>query len=237
LDLFQGGGSLYALSTLEISGFDSTTKEDNELPLYFFPNNGEVAANAEFYARTSEYTLLLTKAGLVFDGIDEEKKRFEGAQTGNHNEDLSRLLFLNANKDPDILTLENTRIKGVKAFRSLLYQDIYNNIDLKISGIEKQIEYTWIVKPGGNPGDIRFEYKNVKATSIDNRWDLAIETRYGTLIHKKPVSYQLIDGEKIDINSHYEPIKENTYGFMIKAFDREYALIIDPLVKFELSTQ
>jgi hypothetical protein len=26
------------------------------------------------------------------------------------------------------------------------------DIDLKVYGIEKQIEYDWIVKPGGNPG-------------------------------------------------------------------------------------
>jgi hypothetical protein len=71
-----------------------------------------------------------------------------------------------------------------------LYKSLYKNIDLKVYGIEKQIEYDWIVKPGGNPQDIRFEYKNVKGTRLDDEGNLLIETDFGELIHKKPVSYQ-----------------------------------------------
>ena len=107
---------------------------------------------------------------------------------------------------------------------------------MKICGNESQIEYTWIVKPGGNPGDIHFEYKNVKATGIDNQWNLAIETTAGELTQQKPSSYQLIAGEKRTIRSHFEPIAKNLFGFRIKAFDRDHDLIIDPPVSFQLST-
>ena len=235
LDLFPDADTVYALSTIKVPGSLAGT-ENGSAPLYFFPNNGEVDECAKYYARTSEYTLWMTSEGLVFDSI--KKAGGEDNDTPRPSlpeEDLSRLLFLNANKKPDIIPLDITRVKDVSASLALLYKDIYTNIDLKISGCECQIEYTWIVKPGGNPGDIRFEYKNVRTTGIDNRWDLSIETQYGKLIHKKPVSYQLIGGEKIDINSHYEPIKNNTYGFKIKAYNSDYALIIDPLVSFELS--
>jgi hypothetical protein len=164
--------------------------------------------------------------------------------------DVSRLIFLNANPDPEMAPVEMTRHKvnyfmgkdppgwqkGISTSKAVLYKNIYNNIDLKVYGNEKQIEYDWIVKPGGEPGDIRFEYKNIKAAEIDNEWNLVIETKLGKLVHKKPVSYQRINGEKVNINSHFEPISKNIYGFRIKAYDRNYELIIDPVVTLPYST-
>jgi hypothetical protein len=164
--------------------------------------------------------------------------------------DVSRLIFLNANPKPEIVPVEMTQHKvnyfigkdpskwqkGIPTAKAILYKNIYNNIDLKVYGNEKQIEYDWIVKPGGDPADIRFEYKNVKSVGIDNEWNLVIETQFGKLIHKKPVSYQLINGEKVNINSHFESISKNIYGFRIKAYDRNYELIIDPVVSLDYST-
>ena len=52
------------------------------------------------------------------------------------------------------------------------------------------IKYDWIVKPGGNPADIRFTYKNTKGTRIDEEGNLVIETEFGELVHKRPGSFQ-----------------------------------------------
>ena len=40
-----------------------------KVPLYFIPNKGQVNEKAIFYAKTSRYTLWMTKQGLVFDSI------------------------------------------------------------------------------------------------------------------------------------------------------------------------
>ena len=45
-----------------------------KIPLYFIPNEGQVNEKALFYAKTSKYTLWLTKEGLVFDRIKMIKK-------------------------------------------------------------------------------------------------------------------------------------------------------------------
>lgn len=82
-----------------------------------------------------------------------------------------------------------------------MYKNLYKNIDLKVYGIEKQIEYDWIVKPGGNPGDIRFKYNNVKGTRLDDEGNLLIETEFGELIHKKPVSYQRRKAQGVDVGA------------------------------------
>ena len=191
-----------------------------KIPLYFIPNQGQVNENALFYAKTSRYTLWMTKEGLVFDSTIKEKLKRKKEKveklklntqnsklkTGIHR-DVSRLMFIGANKNPEISAVDTTQHRvnyfigkeksqwhtNIPTSRAVLYKNIYNNIDLKVYGIEKQIEYDWIVKPGGNPENIRFEYKNVKRTRIDKYGNLLIETDFRELIHKSPVSYQVTD--------------------------------------------
>ena len=253
-----------------------------KIPLYFIPNKGQVNEKAKFYAKTSRYTLWMTKEGLVFDSIKKVEVKAEveegiqktedGRLKADIDRDVTRLVFLAANKNPRIVPLEITRHKvnyfignepakwqkGISTSKAVLYKDIYKNIDLKVYGNESQIEYDWIVKPGGNPADICFEYKNVKGTRIDKKGNLLIKTKFGKLLHKKPVSYQEIGmahNAKCKANSEdvgaglracpkerkyvdvtFIKLDKNTYGFKVHEFSRDYELIIDPVVSLEYST-
>jgi hypothetical protein len=250
-----------------------------KIPLYFIPNKGQVNEKAKFYAKTSRYTLWMTEEGLVFDSVRKVeathpapaghprrgtyKASQEGKIAGPHSpylsyspdstkieRDVSRLVFLDANKNPEIVPMEITRHKinyyigsdptkwqnGISTSGAVLYKDIYNNIDLKVYGNESQIEYDWIVKPGGNPADIRFEYKNAKGSRIDKKGNLFIETNFGELLHKKLVSFQEINGKRVSVESNFKRFDKNTYGFKVHQFSKDYELIIDPVVSLEYST-
>ncbi|MCP4213090.1 MAG: hypothetical protein GY765_00470, partial [bacterium] len=113
---------------------------------------------------------------------------------------------------------------------AVLYEKLYKNIDLKVYGIEKQIEYDWLVKTGGDPGDIKFKYENVKGTRIDKEGNLLIETGFGELMHKCPFSYQVIGGEQRVIDVEFKKIAEDTYGFAVGDYDPTIDLVIDPVV-------
>jgi hypothetical protein len=179
-----------------------------------------------------------------------------------YQRDVSRLVFVGANKHPEIIPLNQTKLKvnyfkgndpskwvgDIPTSQAVLYKCLYKNIDLKVYGIEKQIEYDWIVKPGADPEDIQFEYKNVKRTRIDKDGNLVITTKFGQLIHKKPLSYQKgkirnskseirnksqnpkfkIPNQKIDVG--FKKIKKNTYRFNIGEYDKNIELIIDPVI-------
>jgi hypothetical protein len=234
-----------------------------KVPLYFMTNKGQVNEKVLFYARASKYTLWLTKQGLVFDSIIREKtgeypdnlhSRFKNQNSKLLKRDVSRLLFLDANKNPEMVPVDETKLKvnyfkgkdksqwhgDIPTSQAVLYKSIYKNIDLKVYGIEKEIEYDWIVKPGGNPEKIRFAYKNVKSTRLNEEGNLLIETDFGELMHKKPVAYQKIgeaqgkDGDCYDEGKNvavkFKKITENTYGFEVGEYDKSRALIIDPVV-------
>ena len=224
-----------------------------DIPLYFIPNQGQVDEKARFYAKTSRYTLWMTTEGLVFDSIRKKEVEVKAEAEGSTHlleRDVSRLLFLDACKNPGIVPIEKTQHrvnyfkgkdrskwqKDIHTSKAVLYKDIYKNIDLKIYGIEKEIEYDWLVKPGANPGDIRFKYENVSATAIDSEGNLVITTKFGDIMHKKPVSYQLIKGEKQDIPSGFKQVGKNTYAFYVENYNADYQLVIDPVVSLDYST-
>jgi hypothetical protein len=237
-------------ATVKMTGVPSAAQINRDydfgkIPLYFIPNKGQVNKKAVFYAKTSRYTLWMTTEALVFDRIGRSKA--EGATI---ERDVSRLVFLKANKNPGIVPLELTRHKvnyylgsdpgqwkkGISTSRAVLYKNIYNNIDLNVYGNERQIEYDWIVKPGANPEPIRFEYKNVKGSRIDPRGNLTVESKFGELLHHKPVCYQVIKGERVKVEADFRRIATNIYGFKTGAFDREHELIIDPVISLDYST-
>ena len=88
----------------------------------------------------------------------------------------------------------------------------------------------FIIKPGGDISDIGFEYCDVKRTRIDSTGNLVIKTQFGELKHVRPISYQMIERERIEIKSEFKKIGNNTFGFHVADFDQNYNLVIDPLV-------
>jgi hypothetical protein len=165
-------------------------------------------------------------------------------QEGDRLRDVSRLVFVGADPEPEMVPVDRSQHKvnyligndpskwhtDIQTSTAVAYKGIYHNIDLKVYGIEKQIEYDWIVKPGGKPDIIRFQYKNVKATCIDSVGNLIITTRMGELIHKRPVSYQEGSEGRTVVAVKFKKITENTYGFDVGPYDKNRELIIDPMI-------
>ena len=218
-----------------------------EIPLYFIANEGQVDDTAEFYAKASRYTLWLTKKGMVFDALRDiggKKPGMNNRHTRTMKRDVSEFFFVDANNDPVMMPVEETghrvnyiigndRSKwhsSISTSRAVLYKGLYKGIDLKVYGIEKQIEYDWIIRPGQDPGAISFEYRGVKGTRIDDKGNLLVETDSGELIHKRPFSYQEVDNKKIEVIAQYRKTGENTYGFEVGEYDTSHTLIIDPVV-------
>ena len=211
-----------------------------DIPLYFIQNRGQYNKKALFYARTSKYFIWITKKGLIFDSVRKNKED----KTQNSKlikRDVSRLLFKGANKSPEIVPIDTTKYRvnyftgkdkskwktGISTSKAVVYKNIYPYIDLKVYGKEKQIEYDWIVKPGGNPEKIEFEYKNVKGTEIDKNGNIVIKTEFGKIIHKKPSAYQS-KNNKIDVR--FKKLSKNSYTFNIGKYNKTEKLVIDPLV-------
>ena len=223
-----------------------------DIPLYFISNKGQVNQEAIFYAQTSKYTLWLTKEGLIFDHSVLRKDATDHANPPRRNRDIYQLCFRTTNKNPEMFAVEKNHLKinyfkgndksrwycDIPTSKAVLYKNIYKNIDLKVYGIEKQVEYDWIIKPGGNPEDICFEYQNVKSTQIDDQGNLVIETDFNESLHKRPIGFQANDNSEnavikekpVPVEVKFKKTGENRYCFEVGNFNKNKELVIDPTV-------
>lgn len=248
----QGNGQSINRTEKDIVPIQKTTlkeiKKDvilGKTPLYFIPNKGQVNEKALYYAKTDKYTLWLTKEGFVFDDmITKNKQDKKGENKFEFIRDCSWLNFLNSSNETKIIPMNLTEHEvnyfigndsskwktSIKTSKAVLYKNLYNKIDLKVYGIEKQIEYDFIVSPGGNPSDIKFEYQEIKDSWIDVERNLTVETEFGQLKHAEPFCFQLIEGKQVQIKAEFKRIKDCTYGFEIGEYNRNFPLFIDPLI-------
>ena len=205
-------------------------------PLYFIANAGQMNSKAHYYARTPGYTLWLTREGLVFD-------RVENGEKGKAARSFSKMAFIGANKDIEVVALEPTDYKvsyfigrdesdwktGISTSRAVLYKNLYEGIDLKVYGTEKQVEYDWIVAPGAEPGQIRFALSGEGDGTINAEGDLVVETAAGRVVHRRPVAHQIIEGGRTGVGASFRKVKNGCFGFALGAYDPRYELTIDPL--------
>lgn len=115
-------------------------------------------------------------------------------------------------------------------FKKLIYRNIYPNIDIEyiIPGDKKYgIKYSFIVRPGGNPDDIKIFYGgDVRKIKPGNNGEMIIQTGLDDIVEHAPVSYN----GNTNIASLFTE-KENVIGFEFpKGYDNTKPLVIDPWV-------
>ena len=233
-----------------------------KLSLYFIENKGQLDPTVRFYVTISGKTLHSTDKEIVFDLFRGEKatwKRTEsvgkGRQTtGAKTERLVfNLRFENAREGILLEGLDrqdagvnyfvgDDRSKwktGIPTYKGVVYKRVYKGIDLKVFGNGKDIEYEFIVNPGGNPGDILLTYNGIEGLSTNAEGELLIATAFGELKETKPYIYQEVEGKRA-VDGSFEirsPARQSqtgkfSYGFQVSSYDPSYPLIIDPTLSY-----
>lgn len=118
----------------------------------------------------------------------------------------------------------------VSAFEGVLYTNYYPGIDLKVYSQGENLKYEFIVAPGSDPSQISFEYAGADQVKMVDG-DLIVKASRFSFIEKKPVVYQIIGGDSVNISGEYQ-LQEKSVQFCIEAYDPCFPLIIDPILIF-----
>lgn len=121
-----------------------------------------------------------------------------------------------------------TRAKG---YSGITYPEIYKGIDLKITSVQQHLKYDFIVEPGADPSQLLLQYCGADALTLDNG-NLIIKTSVGTVIEKKPYTYQVIKGRQVEVASRYRLMNDVLHIEFPAGYDSCYELVIDPLLIF-----
>ncbi len=111
-----------------------------------------------------------------------------------------RLSFVNGREEPQITAeglqegnvnhfIGNDPLKwrtNVSTWSAVRYREVYEGIDIKFYGSNRQLEYDLIVSPGADPKVARLAYSGIKGLRVTEEGELEIGLKEGKIIQKKP---------------------------------------------------
>ena len=217
-----GAYNLPALSP--VAEGDETTRlrataEYGKLPLSFEANHGQTDPQVQFLSRGAGYTLFLTptKAVLSLQQRMPESGASQEQEQVQRVPNVLRMALVGANPAAKVAGLDQLPGKSnyfigndpqkwqvnVPTFASVLYQDIYQGVDLVYYGNQRRLENDFVVAPGADPGVINLTFDGAKKVSTDAAGNLVLETAGGQVQLQKPVIYQLTDGVRQEVAGSY----------------------------------
>jgi hypothetical protein len=232
-----------------------------KLPLSFEANQGQTDKAVNFVARGGGYSLFLTPKEAVFvmsrqrveptpDRTDQSlrrgaaRKSFEA--TAPAPASVLRMKLMGANPDAAVNGLNQSEGRvnyfigndpskwrtNIPTFGRVRYQEVYPGIDLVYYGNQRQLEYDFVVAPGGNAQAVTLKFEGADKMSMDAAGDLLFDVAGTTIRQPKPVAYQEAAGERQAVESRYVIESDGQVGFALGAYDRQKPLIIDPVLVY-----
>ncbi len=110
----------------------------------------------------------------------------------------------------------------------IIYRDIYPNIDWILYIRNNQVEYDFVIRPGGKVSDIKMEYRGATDIKMNLDGSITIQTPMGNITENMPYSFQQADNKKIA--SQFSLIGTNTLGFEVDPY--EGTLVVDPVLSW-----
>lgn len=222
--------------------------------LAFVPNRGQIVNDAGSPANTVHYRasipgieFYITDNGISYVFLKHHRDEYDPALGGSPNPnfnpttDFARtdMVLKNAtiNRNDVVEEFETASgwnyyyahcadgITNLKGYHKLTYRNVYPNIDWVIfSDNSGKLKYEFVVKPGGNPADIKMEYKWAKVKIEPTA--ITLTNPMGEI--KEQNLYAYVKETNASVPANFVELAENTVGFNVAAPSGGKTLIIDP---------
>jgi hypothetical protein len=217
-----------------------------KLPLSFEPNEGQTDPRVKFLSRAGNRTLWLTNHEAVLAvGRTARVSEVKAPKESEIVPAVLRMKFVGANANPQIAgedkqagtvnyffgKPEQWRTK-IPTYARVRYRSLYPGIDLVFYGNNRELEYDLVVSPGADPGRIRLAISGAEKLRIDGDGNLVLETPAGDVVQEKPKIYQRKGARLTAVAGHYVITSKDEVGFRLGSYDREAAVVIDPVLRY-----
>jgi hypothetical protein len=115
---------------------------------------------------------------------------------------------------------------NLRTFKQLRYKNLYPGVDLVYHGNQGPTEYDLVVNPVAHNSvsspltQIQFTIEGADKLELSPEGDLLVHTPMGILKEKSPVSYQMKNGIKQSLTSHFTLASNNTFSFEVPQYDK-----------------
>lgn len=205
---------------------------------YFIPNKGQWDNYILYAAFAQNKTISVTPTSLIFDYFQFEENENSLKKKGH----TLKLIINSANLRPGIGYNEspwylnyflgknpNNWVSNLYGYRRVFLENILPKIDLNLRFEESFPRYDFIVKPGGAPTSIKLRFEGSEEVFTDGK-NIFIMTRFGEVINGKLFTYQIENGQEIEIPSYFIQTNPNEFSIQVEKYNPNNILIIDPIV-------
>jgi hypothetical protein len=211
----------------------------------FIENRGQLGhEQVSFYARMFAGSLFVTQRGDLVYALPRQasrdkqaaqpvlafRERFNKAQPANIKGEKASNVRVSHFMGPDA-----GRWQGqLHTWDSLDLGERYPGIRVSLRAAGNNVEKLFHVAPGADPAHIDMVIEGINFLDINEQGQLRLgtnqENRWDAVVLTAPLAYQDIDGKLTSVDVAYVLHDDDRYGFRVADYDRDYELVIDPLL-------
>src|SRR5262249_8455664 len=116
-------------------------------------------------------------------------------------------------------------------YQKVRYASIYKGIDLVYGGPSGVMKSEYLVAPGADPSQIRFQFEDAERISV-SEGALVVHGHGAEFRECSPDTYQEGRHGREPVHASYRIFDDGSVGFNVANYDNTRPLIIDPEVSF-----
>jgi hypothetical protein len=125
-------------------------------------------------------------------------------------------------------------LSDVPTYGSVRYEQVYPDIDVVYHARDGQLEYDFVVAPGGDPQTIRLGFEGATSVEIDSQGALVLHTPGGDIRKPQPLVYQDDGAQRHSIAGRYMVSDSGRVTFDVAPYDPTLPLVIDPVIAYSM---
>lgn len=216
----------------------SLTNNYNRIPLFFESNDGQFRKDVKYHANGHGYSLFLTNSEAFF-----RLKKINGDES---IQNIVSMKFLDFNPGIKIVGLNKLQGKSnyyigndpsnwhanISHYHKVRYENIYSGIDLIFYGNNNNIEFDFVIHPGGDFEEIKFKINGIDELKLDKNKNLVLSIGTDSIIFRRPGVYQSLNNKIDYVTGEYRIDLNNEVHFNVADYNPLLALVIDPVVSY-----
>jgi hypothetical protein len=203
------------------------SQDYGDLPLSFEPNLGQAESQIQFLSHGKGYSFSLTGNSATMrvgsDGRALHLSVANGVEPKSVAGEQQLPGAVNYFRGSD----QSQWLRRIPTYARVRMSEVYPQIDLVYYGNHRQLEYDFVVHPGGDASQVGLAEAGADALVLTADGGLTMQAGKAQLHWHAPVAYQELDGRRRAVTARYE-IAGSTIRFVVGSYDHRRDLIIDP---------
>jgi hypothetical protein len=200
----------------------------------FERNEGQAPKEIAYFAATLRGTAFLTPTGFGLEaraGSELHTVRFEFADR------TSAFRWQGENKADGCTEYRvgNDPSKWVRCaqkFASVRANGVLPGIDLRFHTSNGELEYDLEIAPHVRRTSMDFKVQSVFPVGLNATGDLEIQTPGGPVRQRAPISFQIIEGNTVPVQSRFQDLGNHRFRITWSGHNPNYKLTVDPTLEF-----